>query len=227
MNNYYRIILLLITLIFLTTFNPNRLDLYSDEKKSFFSVENIYVLNNNLIKENEILENLDHIYNKNIFFIEKFEIEKPLKQLNFLNKIEVKKKYPNTIIIKIYETKPIAILFKAKDKYLIDSLANLISIDKNYTVDHFPSIFGKNAEYNFIYFFNQLKNNNFPQEKIENYYYFQIGRWDLQLSSGQIIKFPSQETEKAIIQSVELLNKKDFVDYNIIDLRINGKIVVE
>ena len=92
MNNYYRIILLLITLIFLTTFNPNRLDLYSDEKKSFFSVENIFVLNNNLIKENEILENLDHIYNKNIFFIEKFEIEKPLKQLNFLNKIEVKKK---------------------------------------------------------------------------------------------------------------------------------------
>ena len=227
MINYHRIILLLFTLIFLTTFNPNRLNLYSDEKKSFFSLENIYVVNNNLIKEKEILENLDHIYNKNIFFIEKSEIEKPLKKLSFLNKIEVKKKYPNTIIIKIYETKPVAILFKEKDKYLIDSLANLISINKNYDEDFFPGVFGKDAEHNFIYFFNQLKDSNFPQEKIKNYYYFQIGRWDLQLSNGQIIKFPAQETEQAIIQSMELLNKKDFVDYNIIDLRINGKIVVE
>ena len=29
-----------------------------------------------------------------------------------------------------------------------------------------PTIFGEKAENNFIYFFNQLKNNNFPNKKI-------------------------------------------------------------
>ena len=32
---------------------------------------------------------------------------------------------------------------------------------------------------------------------------------------------------EAIQQSIKLLNRKDFENYNIIDLRIEGKIVVE
>ena len=140
--------------------------------------------------------------------------------------IHIVKEIPNEPQI-IYETKPIAILFKNKDKYLIDNLSNLINVDADFFEDSFPSVFGKNAEYNFINFFYQLKDSDFPIEKIKNYYYFQIGRWDLELLNGQIIKLPTKETNKAIKQSIELLNKKDFIDYNIIDLRINGKIVVE
>jgi len=43
----------------------------------------------------------------------------------------------------------------------------------------------------------------------------------------QIIKFPAEKREEAIQQSVELLNRKDFKKYKVIDLRIDGKIVVE
>ena len=42
-----------------------------------------------------------------------------------------------------------------------------------------------------------------------------------------ILKFPSNKTVEAIQQSVELLKRKDFKNYNGIDLRIRGKIVVE
>ena len=43
-------------------------------------------------------------------------------------------------------------------------------------------------------FFNQLKKNNFPNKQIKNFYYFQIGRWDLQLLNNKIIKFPHNNT---------------------------------
>ena len=43
----------------------------------------------------------------------------------------------------------------------------------------------------------------------------------------QIIKFPANKVPEAIQRSVELLARKDFKNYNIIDLRIHGKIVVE
>jgi len=76
-------------------------------------------------------------------------------------------------------------------------------------------------------FYNQLKNNNFSIKEIENFYYFQIGRWDLQLSNNKTIKYPANQTLKAIQQSVKLLKQKDFRNYNIFDLRIHGKIVVE
>ena len=90
-----------------------------------------------------------------------------------------------------------------------------------------PSIFGEEAEKYFMYFFNQLENNNFPIESVKKFYFFQIGRWDLQLSNDKTIKFPYNNIEDAIGKSVELLNRKDFKNYNIIELRIEGKIIVE
>ena len=76
-------------------------------------------------------------------------------------------------------------------------------------------------------FYNLLQNNNFPKYRVKNYYYFQIGRWDLQLKNNKIIKFPPNKINKAIQQSIKLLNREDFMIYNTIDLRIHGKIVVE
>ena len=227
MKKLYRIALLLIVLIFLSTYNPNKFDLILEEKNTFFEIKNIKIVNNSLIKKNEILEKLSKIYNKNIFLIKRNDIEDPLKKINFLKKIEVKKKYPNTVIIKIFETKPVANLFKNKVKYLFDSSSNLILFENNVNFNHLPSIFGEGAENNFINFFHQLESNNFPKKEIVNFYYFQIGRWDIQLANNKIIKFPHYNIEAAIKKSIELLERKDFENYNIIDLRVDGKIIVE
>ena len=140
--------------------------------------------------------------------------------------MKLKKKYPNTIIIKVYETKPIAILFKKNSKYLLDNLSNLIDFEENVLFENLPHVFGEGAENNFVTFFNHLENNNFSTKKIKNFYYFQIGRWDLQLLNNKIIKFPHNNIEGAIIKSIELLDHKNFKSYNIIDLRIDGKIIV-
>ena len=227
MKKLYRIILLLAAFIFLTTYNPNEFNAFPKKKNLFFKIQNIEIINNHLIRENEIVERLAHIYEKNILFIERNDVERPLKSIDFLEKIEVKKTYPNTITIKVYETKPIAILFKKNHKYLLDSSSNLITFSENMLIDDFPSVFGEGAEQDFINFYNQLENNNFPNQKIKSFYYFQIGRWDLKLLNDLIIKFPASKIIEAIKQSVELLTRKDFENYNVIDLRIHGKIVVE
>ena len=232
MKKFYRIILLIITLIFLTTFNPKELSLIYEESDPLFRIRNIEIENNLLIHESEIKEKLHNIYKKNIFFIKKRDIMKPIEKIDFLEKIEVKKKYPNTIVIKIFETKPIATVFKDKAKYLLDSSSNLISFEGNANFDELsnnelPNIFGEDAEKNFVHLINKLRKNNFPKEKIKNYYFFQIGRWDIQLSNNKIIKFPNNNIDEAIIKSIELLDREDFKNYNIIDLRVNGKIIVE
>ena len=227
MKKFYKIVLLLLAFIFLTTFNPNKLDLIQTENNEFFKIKIIDIKGNFLVKKNEISEKLSTIYNKNIFLIKEEDIQEPLKDINFLKEVIVKKKYPNTIIIKIVETKPVAILFKDKNKYVLDNSSNLISYASNINFNHLPSIFGNDAENHFVYFFNQLENNNFPSKKIKNFYYFQIGRWDLQLLNNKIIKLPHNNTDDAIKKSVELLKREDFKNYNIIDLRVDGKIIVE
>tara|TARA_Y100000590_G_C15556472_1_gene953013 strand:+ start:450 stop:1133 length:684 start_codon:yes stop_codon:yes gene_type:complete len=227
MKKFYRIILLLIVLIFSSTFNPKELDLIVEKEVSFFKIKNIEIKNNFLVKKNKIEAKLHNIYKKNIFFIKRADVEEVLKDIDFVERIEVKKKYPNTVIIKIFETEPVAILFRNKVKYLLDSSSNLISFKDNISFNKLPNVFGEGAENNFIYFLDQLEKNNFPTMKIKNFYYFQIGRWDLQLLDNKIIKFPHNNTYNAIIKSVELLNHKDFKNYNTIDLRVDGKIIVE
>tara|TARA_B110000014_G_C19934055_1_gene483275 strand:+ start:159 stop:842 length:684 start_codon:yes stop_codon:yes gene_type:complete len=227
MKKFYRIFLLLIIFIFLSTYSPNKFDLTLGNNSDFFKINKIVILNNLLVKKNNIKEKLGQIYNKNIFLIERKDIEESLKEIDFLKKVEVKKKYPNTIIVKIFETKPVGVLFKDKDKYILDSSSNLISFDDDLNFDQLPNVFGDDAENNFINFLNQLKINNFPTKKIKKFYYFKIGRWDLKLANSKTIKFPYNVTNDIIKKSVELLDRKDFQNYNIIDLRVDGKIIVE
>ena len=129
-------------------------------------------------------------------------------------------------MITVYESYPIGVVFKDKVKYILDSSSKLIPFNEVKFDKKFPSIFGKNAENNFVIFFNELKNNKFPINEVKNYYYFQIDRWDLQLLNNKVIKLPHNNTENAIIKSIELLEHKNFKSYNIIDLRIDVKIIV-
>jgi len=227
MKKFYKIFLLLIVLIFLSTFNSRELDLVVKKNDKFFKINNLEIEKNLLINKNEIEKKLENVLKKNIFFIKREDIEEPLKEIDFFEKIEVKKKYPGTIIIKVYETEPVAILFKNKVKYIVDSSSNLISFREGEEFDELPGVFGEEAENNFIHFLSQLEKNNFPNKQIKNFYYFQIGRWDLQLLNNKTIKFPQNNIENAIIKSVELLDNKNFKNYNTIDLRIDGKIIVK
>ena len=227
MIKFYRIFLLLLIFIILSTFNSKELNLVDKKNFELFRIKNIEIQNNVLIKNTEITDKLTHLHKKNIFLINNNDIEKPLKKVNFLKKIEVKKKYPNTILIKVIETKPIAFLYKGNEKYIIDSSSNLIIFKDNISSENLPEIFGNNAENNFIFFFNLLSKNNFPLNKIKTYYYFQTNRWDLRLLNNKLIKLPFNNTNDAIIKCIELLSRQDFKKYNTIDLRVNDKIIVE
>ncbi len=227
MNKFYKIFLLIISLIFLTTYNPNKFEKNLENSNNIFKIKKIIILNNFLIKKEEIILKLGSLYNKNILLIKRKDIEESLENINFLKKVEVKKKYPHTIVIKIFETKPVGILFKDKEEYLLDSLANLIKIEKNKDFVGLPVIIGDEAENYIINFLDQLKINKFPINDIKNFSYFKIGRWDIKLADNRIIKFPNNVDNKIIKKTNELLSRKDFENYKIIDLRIDGKIIVE
>ena len=84
MKKLYRIVTLLVLLIFLTTYSPNELNIFPTKKNLFFKIQNIEVVNNHLINKNKIVEKLVQIYEKNILFIKRDDVERPLKSIDFL-----------------------------------------------------------------------------------------------------------------------------------------------
>jgi len=227
MKNYYNIALLLVIFTFLTTYTPSEIEFSTSKKKSYFNIKNILILNTNRIDKNDVESRLSNIYGKNIFFVKIKDIYEPLKYIYFFDNIEVKKKYPDTLVLKINETEPTSFFLKDNQKFLIDTKANLIPAGKSHLDKNYPHIFGLDAEKNFLNISRLLKESKFPVKKIKNYYYFQIGRWDLELENNTLIKLPYEKTKHAIIKSIELLKLDDFKTYNVIDLRINDRIIVE
>ena len=105
------VIAIILFLLFTTITTEHRIVI------SKFNLKKIIIENNFLIKEGEIKKLLASIYGKNLLSLENYEIEKLLKQNSFIRSFNIKKKYPNTLKIKIFEKKPIAVLQIKKEKY--------------------------------------------------------------------------------------------------------------
>ena len=107
-----RTIIGIILFIFLSTYlSQEKLEI------SKFDLKKITVENNNILEEKKIKNLLAPVYDKNLIFLYNWEIEKLLMQNGFIDGFELKKIYPNTLKIKIFEKKPIAILYNKKKKY--------------------------------------------------------------------------------------------------------------
>ena len=118
-------LLVAITLfILLTTISSKQKIIFSK-----FNVKQVNIENNFLLKKEEITNLLTPIFNKNIIFLKSSEIEKLLTQNNLIESFNIKKKYPSSLKIRIYEKKPIAILFDKKKKYYLSDKIELIEFN--------------------------------------------------------------------------------------------------
>lgn len=220
-----KIVLLFVFLIFLSTYHPKIRNDSSFEFLSRFRINSIEILNNSFIETNEIKQHLTEVYNKNIFLLKTEAIQNPLRTIDFIESIEIKKRFPNKIIITVNEEEPMAIFIQKGTKSYITKSGKIIQYKENLPLNNLPLVFGLDAQKNFVEFFNLLKKNKFPVSLIRKFYYFNINRWDLHLKNKKIIKLPDSKFIEAAKTAIILLENEDFEKYTVFDLRIHGKII--
>ena len=93
---------------------------------SKFNLKEIKVENNIILENKDLKKLLIPIYVKNLIFLRYSEVEKLLMQNSFIESFKIKKKYPQSLKIEIFEKKPIAILFYKKKKYYLSDKIDLI-----------------------------------------------------------------------------------------------------
>ena len=215
-----RLVIALSLLIALTTISSKQ-----DFKISKFNLKKVIVENNLLLKDKDIKNLLAPIYNKNILFLESNEIKNALMQNSFIEGFNIKKKYPNTLKIKIFEKKPIAVLINKKKKFYLSEKLDLIEFKNLKNYQNLPHIFG-NKE-NFKKFYNDLKKINFPLDIIEKYTFYQVDRWDLEIKNNKVIKLPSENYTKSLKSFLELKSKSSFKKYELFDFRIKNQLILK
>ena len=198
------------------------------EQKIFFSkfnINKIVIENNNLIQEKVLKNSLEPIYNKNLLFFESREIEEILIKHNLIESFEIKKKYPNILKIKIFEKKPIAILVNKKRKFYLSEKIELIEFNNLFDHQNLPYILG--SKYDFEIFYEKLNKIDFPIKQIKKYIFYETNRWDLETTDNKIIKLPSKNYTKSLINYLNLTSKKEFKKYSIYDYRINDQLILK
>ena len=196
--------------------------------KTFFSnlqIKKITIENNKIIKDKEIKEKLSFLYETNFFFLRTKKIEKKLREIQFIESFQIKKIYPNNLIIKITEKKPIAIIQKSKQKKYFTVRGDLIDFRKIKIFEDLPTVFGD--EKSFLTFYLNLKNINFPFEEIKTFYLFESKRWDLLTLKDQLIKLPINNYNQSLLNFISLKDQSNFEKYKIFDYRIKDQLILK
>lgn len=195
--------------------------------KDNFLLKKIIVNVDNLDVKREIKSSSSYLLNKNIFFVSKERIENNLNSLKFLENVNVKKKYPSTIIIDAKKTELLAATYLNQKKYFIGSNGNFILSNKISNYSNLPLIFGKFNINSYLNLRDELTKNGYHIDKIVKYFFHKNKRWDLIYKNNTIIKLPN----KNLANALKLLNnfkKKNIIEPNsIIDLRIHRRLTIK
>ena len=214
-----KILFYIFLIIFLSTFNNK----YFSEIR-LKPINEVTIIGLDEAEMQDLLNSLELHNLKNIFLLNKFDLEKKLKSNKLIENYTVFKKYPSSIEIRVTKTKFLANVFKDGKLFVLGSNGKLIySTDKN---NNLPNIFG---DYDKASFFNLLKSvekTKFKQSKIKNLYFFKSGRWDIETNQNIIIKLPKENLEASLNLSLDVLNNNEFKNIKILDLRQNNQVIV-
>lgn len=189
-----------------------------------FKVNEIIFENNEIISDQELREDLSFLYQKNMFFLNSFEIRKKIEKNSFVKKLEIKKIYPSKLIIRVFEKEPIAILVNRQKKFFIGKNLDLIEFRKISGYKNLSMIYGDYESFKIL--FSNLKKVKFPISLIKKYNFFKSNRWDLILNDQRVIKLPSQNYNQNLKNFIKISTNRNFDKYKLFDYRLNNQLIL-
>ena len=195
-----------------------------------FTIKNLMINeirfeNNKIVSNEELIKDLSFLYNKNIIFLNTLEIKKKLKKNSFIESLQVKKVYPNKLVIKIFEKQPIAIIFQENKKFFLGKKFELIKYKKISKYENLAIINGD--EKSFKKLFINLKKTKFPSDLVKKYELQKVGRWNIELIDGRLIKLPINNYKKSLKNFLKIKEDRNFKKYKIFDYRLNDQLILK
>ena len=146
-----------------------------------------------------------------------------IRDSDYIEKFFVSKKYPSSLNIHLQKTKLMAIVNKDAKFFYIGS--NRKFIEASEQSKNLPFIYGEFDIDKFFEIKEDIDQSNFKLSQVKNLFFFPSGRWDIETHQGVLIKLPIFKVKESLNLYLELLNKDDFKDIKIIDLRQNNQVI--
>ena len=222
--NKKKIYFYLVSFLFISTiFNNNLIS----NLKNVFKVREVEVENVKKEISENILSNTSFLKGENIFFVNKNFLIERLDKLNFIENINIKKKYPSTIHIITQETSLIGITYIDQKKHFVGLNGKFIFEKDIINKKKLPVIFGKFNPDEFILLQKELLKQKVNLSHINRYYFHKNKRWDLYFKNNIIVQLPNKNYSKAIELFREFKISNKIASDTIIDLRVENRLILK
>ena len=165
----------------------------------------------------EFQKSLDLFKMKSLFHLDKLKVRELLNSNNLIEEYVISKRYPSSLEIKIIETELLALLNRKGKSFYIGSNGKLIEAED--MVKNLPYI------EKFLSLKKMIDSSKLDYNDVENLFFFPSGRWDIETSSGVLIKLPIENIEKSLELSLNLLDYKQFDNIKSIDARPKNQVI--
>ena len=216
-----KIIIYLIFFLILSTFNNKTYRNLKDYSISINKIDVMGLSNNNNLK---IVNELSNFFYKNIFFIDKEEINRIISTNPIIDRYEIKKIYPQRLNVIIEPTKFIAKIYD-NDEVLVGSNGKIITSEKTDKV--LPYIDGEFNSKEFLIFKKKIDQSQFDFIDLKFLNLHLSKRWDILTINNILIKLPEKNLLKSLDLAHKIITNDQFNDSNIIDLRIPNRLILE
>jgi cell division protein FtsQ len=215
-----KIIVYLILLFILSTTNGK----FAGSQNNYSSIDykiNIEGLSN--IQNLKISNELSNLFYKDIFFMDKKEINNIMNKYNFIEEYSIKRIYPSTINVKIKPTKYLA-RTSNDNKLLVGANGKLIKNEENNEI--LPYIFGEFNSTDFLDLKKNIEQSKFTFKELKTLYFFQSNRWDILTNNDILIKLPLNNSLESLNLAYKIINN-DNIEKKIIDLRVKNHLIIK
>ena len=172
----------------------------------------------------QVTNSLNNLFFKNLFIINKEEINKIISKYNIIEEYNIKKIYPSRLNINIKPTKFIAKI-NDNSQFLVGANGKIIIEKKN--DKKLPSIFGKFDSSKFLKFKKSVDNSKFDFNKFKSIFFYSSNRWDILTIDEITIKLPEKDLLNSLNLAYDIIKNNQFIDNEVVDLRVSGHIIIK
>ena len=189
-------------------------------------LKNVKILGIENTKPTEVINIVSGLKETSLFNIDLHEISTQINNIDWIKKSELRKIYPSTLVVKVYEHNPIAIWFNNGNKFLVDDESEIIKELNPNNFKNLKVIAGLNALEDIPEIISMIRNYPEFEKKIKSLLRVGDRRWTVRLHNGITIHLPEKNVANAI-EEIEQLDSKHallsrYVD--IIDMRLPDRI---
>ena len=208
-----------ILFIFFTTFQINEDNIFP-----FFKIKKVTFLEASNFEENIKNNITENLLGKNLFNIKQQKIALLFNDSQWVKSYLIKKKYPEEILFKIFEYKPLAIQKKKDNLYLINDNFSITDkiLNKNHNLG-LINIMGEYEKENLKELYMKVFKFDFFKELI-SIKFLNLDRVELFFNNNVHVKLGKYSYERQLDIISKVIKNKN--NYKLIDLRNEGVVVV-